>query len=86
MLILYLECSKLELVGAGIPPSTRTGATGMTGTQYSIHADVQIDWNRRVRDVRVLDTTFNDRDSAQRMLNAVRRTMPRAFIKRVRPS
>lgn len=57
----------------------------MIGTQYSIHADVQVDWNRKVRDVRVLDTTFNDRDSAQRMLDTVRRTMPRAFIKRVKP-
>lgn len=58
----------------------------MIDTQYSIHADVQVDWNRKVRDVRVLDATFNDRDSAQRMLSTVRRTMPRAFIKRVKPS
>jgi len=53
----------------------------MATTNYTIHSDVQIDRNRKVLNVPVLPTVFEDRRQAERMLANVRRTMPRAFIK-----
>ncbi len=53
----------------------------MATQHYTIHSDVQIDRNRKILNVPVLSTVFEDRVIAEKMLANVRRTMPLAFIK-----
>lgn len=53
----------------------------MATANYTIHSDIQIAPNRKILDMPLLDRVFTDKDQAEAMLDTVRRTMPKAFIK-----
>ena len=48
---------------------------------YTIHTDVQIAWRRKLCDIQLLPQVFATRGEAIEMLNTVRHSNPRAFIK-----
>lgn len=48
---------------------------------FTIHTDVVTDWHRKILDVQLIAREFADAAEAQAVLERVRKTNPKAFIK-----